>query len=169
MTVEEIIFIFAWTITIGLLFTIPKDRKRLALLAFLFKQLLSLLLGALVVQFDLIAYPVRLFSDVMRASFTFEYFIFPSVCSVFVSYYPYKRSHLYMFAYIAAFCTAITIPEYFLERHTDVIVYLNWSWYWTWITMFVTFALSRRFCVWYFSGLPHGINQPNRNGRPSNE
>ncbi|MDL4842521.1 CBO0543 family protein [Aquibacillus rhizosphaerae] len=150
MIVEWKILIFVWTLTVALLFIIPKDKKRLALVAFLFKQVITLLIGLVVVEFNLISYPVRLFSEVNRASFTYEFLVYPVICSVFIVFYPNYRSYLYKLGYYFAFCTALTVPEIFLEKYTDLINYIHWSWYWTWITLFITFMLSRQFCVWFF-------------------
>ncbi|MFD1040659.1 CBO0543 family protein [Virgibacillus byunsanensis] len=157
MILEWTILIFAWILTACLLFIIPKDRKRIAIVAFLFKQAITLLFGLAVVEYNLISYPIRFFSDVNRASFTFEYFAYPTICGIFVSFYPYYRTRLYKLGYYASFCTVLTIPELLLEKYTDVIEYLHWSWYWTWITLFITLMLSRRFCVWFFNGLSKEI------------
>lgn len=150
MKLEWTILILVWAIGIGLLFIIPKNKRRLALVAFLFKQVITLLFGSVVVQFGLIAYPIRLFADVNRASFSYEFFLYPVVCAVFLVFYPVSKSMLYRFGYFTVFCTVLTIPEMLLEHYTDLIVYLKWSWYWTWITLFLTILLSRKFCVWFF-------------------
>ncbi|WP_319005465.1 CBO0543 family protein [Metabacillus litoralis] len=137
------IIILVWILTIALLFIIPKDKKRLASLAFLFKQVITLLIGLVVVDFNLISYPVRLFSKVNRASFTYELFVYPVICSVFNVFYPHYRCSLYKLGYYLAISTLLTVSEIFLEKYTDLINYLHWSWYWTLNTLFITFMLSR--------------------------
>ncbi len=150
---DSFLLIFVWILGIALIFVIPKDKKRIAIVVFLFKQFITLLLGLIVVEFNLLSYPVRFFSEVNRASFTYEYFIYPVCCSVFNVYYPNTRSYLFKLGYYAAFCTVLTIPEVMIEHHTNLIKYIHWNWYWTWSSLFITFFLSRLFCKWFFKGL----------------
>jgi len=157
MKLEWIILISVWILSICLLFTIPKHKRRLAIVAFLFKQMITWLFGLLVVENKLIAYPIRLFSEVNRASFTYEFFAYPILCSIFNVFYPNGRSLLYKIGYYVAFCTMLTIPEIFLEKYTDLISYTQWSWYWTWSSLFITFMMTRWFCVWFFNGLSKEI------------
>ncbi|WP_112180235.1 CBO0543 family protein [Paraliobacillus zengyii] len=151
MKLEWIILVIVWAIGIALIFIIPKNKRRLALVAFLFKQVITLLFGSVVVQFDLIAYPIRLFADVNRASFSYEFFLYPIVCAVFNVFYPVSKSILYRLGFFTVFCSALTITEIFLVQYTDLIDYLQWSWYLTWITLFLTFLLSRKFFIWFFN------------------
>ncbi|GGM24166.1 hypothetical protein GCM10011351_07390 [Paraliobacillus quinghaiensis] len=162
MSLEWGILIFVWSLTFSLISLIPKNKRRIAFVAFLSMQVITNLFGVLVVEFNLISYPVRFFSEVYRASFTFEYFIYPSVCSIFTVFYPYYRSYLYRFGYYAAFSTAITVPEFFLEQYTDVINYIQWEWYWTWFTLFLTLLLSRRLIVWFFKDLSNEVSSNNK-------
>ncbi|MCL6571025.1 MAG: hypothetical protein K6T88_05000 [Bacillus sp. (in: Bacteria)] len=152
MNIDRIILLSVWILTIGLMFLIPRVKRRLAVVAFLIKQLITLILGLTVVEFGLIIYPVRLFSKVNRASFTFEYFVYPAVCSLFNVFFPNKRSKLFKLGYYAVFCTTLTIVELIIEKKTDLIIYIHWSWYWTWLSLFATFFMSRTFCVWFFKG-----------------
>jgi hypothetical protein len=159
MKLEKVILISVWLITIGLLFLIPKAKKRLAIVAFLFKELITWPTGLLVVQYGLITYPIRLFfAETNRASFTYEFFVYPVMCSLFNVFYPNDRSKLYQFFYYCAYCTGLTIPESLLERYTHLIHYIHWSWFWTWITLLLTFAATRFFCVWFFKGLSKEIH-----------
>lgn len=153
MKLEWGILLLVWFITFGVLFTIPKDKRRIALIAVLFKQLITWVTGLVVVEFNLISYPINFLSDVNKASFTYEFYIYPVTCGVFNAFYPNSRSKLYQFLYYCAYCTVLTIPEDLFEKHTELIHYINWSWYWTWITLFLTFLGTRLFCVWFFKGL----------------
>lgn len=159
MIIEWLILLTVWTIGIGLIFIIPKNKRRLALIAFLFMQVMTLLFGSVVVQFDLIAYPVRLFADVNRASFSYEFFLYPVVCAVFITFFPSSKGLLGKFYYYTAVTTVLTIPEFFLEKYTHLIEYLQWSWYWTWVTLFLTLLISRKFSIWFsphlFSEVKH--------------
>ncbi|GFP78532.1 CBO0543 family protein [Clostridium fungisolvens] len=151
MDKNYIFILIGWLVTIGLLLKfIPKNKIREAHVAFFFKQLLTWILGLLVVQLGLIEYPVRLFPSANKTSFTFEYFIYPSICAIFNVNYPEKKNTFNQFLYYFYFCTTITILEIFVEKHTSIIKYIHWDWYITWITLFLTFYLTRKYYTWFF-------------------
>ncbi|WP_066072697.1 CBO0543 family protein [Neobacillus soli] len=158
MKVDWIILIFVWILTFALIFIIPRNKRRLAIVAFLFKQVITWIVGLVVVQYHLLSYPVRLFSTVNRSSFTYEYFVYPVICAIFNSFYPNLRKPMFKFFYYFAFCTILTIPEVILEKKTDLIHYIHWTWYWTWITLLITFVMTRYFCVWFFNGFSKDMN-----------
>lgn len=62
MSKEIIILATAWILTIVMLIlVIPKNKFREAQVIFFFKQLMTWIIGFLVVEYKLIEYPVRLF------------------------------------------------------------------------------------------------------------
>ncbi|WP_413309838.1 CBO0543 family protein [Bacillus sp. 1P10SD] len=77
--------------------------------------------GLVVVEYGLLTYPIRLFADVNRSSFTYEFYVYPAVCAIFNVFYPYARSKLIQFLYYCAYCTVLTVPEIFLEKYTELI------------------------------------------------
>jgi hypothetical protein len=153
MRLEWWILLAVWLLAVGLLFFIPKNKIRLAVSAFFFTQAITWILGSLVVEYGLISYPVRFFADANRSSFTYEFFVYPSVAAIFNVFYPYSRSMVIKFLYYGAYCTALTVPEIFIEKYTDLIEYHHWSWYCTWISLFLTFMMTRGFCVRFFRGI----------------
>ena len=151
MNKDLLILFAAWVLTIIMLILfIPKNKIREAQLAFLFKQVITWLIGLLVVEFRLIEYPVEFFKYSTRTSFTFEYFIYPSISAVFNINYPDRKSNLKQFMYYFYFCTSITIIEVLCENYTNIIKYIHWTWYITWITLFITFFISRKYYIWFF-------------------
>lgn len=141
----------AWVVTIIMLILfIPKNKLREAQLVFLFKLSITWLIGLLVVEFRLIEYPVEFFKYATRTSFSFEYFIFPSLCAIFNLNYPNNKSYSRQFMYYFYFCTPMTILEVMAEKYTDLIKYIHWTWYLTWITLFITFFISRQYYLWFF-------------------
>jgi hypothetical protein len=133
-----------------LIVIVPKNKIREAQLAFLFMQLITWLFGHLVAEFRLIEYPVEIFKYATKISFSFEYFIFPAICAVFNTNYPAGKSHLKQFMYYFNFVTTMTIIEVICEKYTNIIKYIHWTWYLSWITLFLSFYISRRFYIWYF-------------------
>jgi hypothetical protein len=150
---EKTILYSLWLIGCGLLFIIPRNKRRLALVAFLFKQAITWFLGLTIVEFGLISYPVRFFAEVNRASFTFEFFLYPIVCGIFNAFYPEKRSRIFQLGYYYVFPTVMTILEVIFGKYTDLINYIHWNWFLTWLTLLVTFFFTRLFCIWFFDGL----------------
>ncbi len=151
MNKEILILVTAWILTIiSLILFIPKNKFREAQVIFFFKQLMTWLLGLTVAQYRLIEYPVREFAYATKTSFSFEYFIYPSICVVFNLHYPEGKSHTRQFMHYFYFCTGMTILEVLCEKYTDILKYIHWSWYSTWITLFITFYLSRQYYIWFF-------------------
>jgi len=151
MSTEAIILIVAWLITIiGLIISVPKIKIREAMVIFLFKQVITWIIGLLVAELGLIIYPVRSFAIATQSSFDFEYFIYPSLCVIFNLHYPVAKRFIRQLMHYVTYCSAMTIVEVFIERYTAIIDYIHWYWYVTWITLFITFFASRKFYLWFF-------------------
>lgn len=151
MSIDTLFYLAGWIVPIILLILfIPRDKIREAMLVFLFKLLLNWFLGLVVVQLGLIEYPVRLFPRATNTNFSFEYFIYPSICAIFNLNYPNKKNGFIQFLYYSFYCSSMTVIEVIAERYSNVIRYIHWTWHITWITLFLTFFLSRCFYVWFF-------------------
>jgi hypothetical protein len=151
MNKETIILISAWILTIiTLVLFVPKNKLREAQVIFFFKQLMTWLLGLTVAQYRFIEYPIREFAYATKTSFSFEYFIYPAICVVFILHYPEKKSLTRQFIHYFYFCTVMTILEVLCEKYTNIIKYIHWTWYLTWITLFITFFLSNQYYLWFF-------------------
>lgn len=151
MNVNYIFLALEWLITIGLLICfIPKHKIREAHVAFLAKQAITWVLGLSVVELRLIEYPIRLFPYANKTSFTFEYFVYPSICAIFNVHYPEKKSAFSQFMYYFYYCTTLTGIEILTEKYTNILKYIHWSWYVTWISLFITFFITRKYYVWFF-------------------
>ncbi|MDR3541972.1 MAG: hypothetical protein P4L69_13535 [Desulfosporosinus sp.] len=151
MNKDYTIIAVGWIITtVSLVKFIPKNKIREALVAFLVNQLITWVLGLTVVELGLIEYPVRLFPHANNTSFTFEYFIYPSMCAIFNVNYPKSKSRFGQFMYYFYYCTTFTIFEVIIEKNANLLKYIHWSWYITWITLLITFYMTRKFYVWFF-------------------
>ncbi|MBU9711366.1 CBO0543 family protein [Evansella tamaricis] len=151
MSKDKRILIFFWILAIGLLFRyVPRNKIRHGALSFLYKQIITWLFGLIVVEKGLIKYPVREFKKAYKGSFSFEYFLYPSLCVIFNLYYPEKRSKLFKFLYINIHAGALTLCEVLIEKYTNLIKYVKWKWYWSYLTMGVTYYTSRLFYRWFF-------------------
>nr|WP_054873476.1 CBO0543 family protein [Oxobacter pfennigii] len=151
MSKESFVLALSWIITSGLLlFFVSKTKIRHAWLIFLFKQFITWIFGLLVVEFGLIEYPVRIFEHASKTSFSFEYFVYPAICVIFNLHYPEKKNWRRQLMHYSYYCTAITVIEVLIEKNTDLIAYIHWSWSLTWITLFITFFASQEFYIWFF-------------------
>lgn len=157
---ERTIEISSWVgITLLLLKYVPRDRIREAHVSFLFKQAITWLFGLLVVEKNLIKYPVRIFfKRANKASFTFEYFVYPALCSLFNLFYPEKRNNTSKLMYYFFHSGIITVFESFAVKYTKLIKYNRWSWYWSFITIWFTYYLSRIYYRWFFKDKLHNNN-----------
>ncbi|WP_330218272.1 CBO0543 family protein [Ornithinibacillus contaminans] len=133
---------------------VPRNRIREAHVSFLFKQLITWLFGLLVVEKNLISYPNRLFfRKANRSSFTFEYFVYPALCTLFNLYYPEKPHIVKKLIYYLFHTSIITVFETFAVKYTNLIQYKKWTWYWSFITVWLTYYLSRIYHSWFFKNL----------------
>ncbi|WP_078554982.1 CBO0543 family protein [Bacillus alkalicellulosilyticus] len=150
--VDTTIEISAWIITsIFLLIFIPKNKIREAHLSFLFKQIITWLFGLVVVETKLISYPHRtFFKRANKASFTFEYFVYPSLCSLFNVHYPEKSHYFKKILYYGFHTSLITVFEVILVKYTDLIRYPKWKWYWSFTTIWMSYYISRVYFRWFF-------------------
>ncbi|MDN3014685.1 hypothetical protein PH210_00545 [Paenibacillus sp. BSR1-1] len=150
MKTEWWILLSVYTVATGVLFFMPKNRFRLAVVAFLFMQVITFLTGLCVVELGLIEYPVRSFASINRTSFDYEFYIFPVTCAVFNVWYPNHRRPLVQLGYYFVFSTVLTFGEVIIEKYTHLIIYIHWEWYISWITIFISLFIVRLFCVWFF-------------------
>ena len=148
---EYTILISSWLIGIVLLITyIPRNKVKQSTVGFLFHQVLTWLFGLLVVEKGLIKYPVRLFKKAHKTSFTFEYFVFPALSALFNVRFPEKVNWFYKAVYYFCYPTIITLLEVYAEKRTKLIEYIKWNSIYSFITMFLSFYVSRRFYLWFF-------------------
>lgn len=109
MRIEWWLLLSVYAVATVIVFLISKNNFRLAVVAFLFTQVITFLIGLVVVELGLLKYPVRLFSSINRTSFTYEYYAFPVICAAFNVWYPNNRSILIQLGYYVGFVSVLTI------------------------------------------------------------
>ncbi|MCM0650139.1 hypothetical protein NBE98_17360 [Clostridium swellfunianum] len=147
---EKFIISSVWVITLISTFFIPKQKYREAYFIFMFSQLPSWIFGLVVVEAGLIAYPVRELSRANATSFSFEFLVLPFMCIFFNLYYPVNKNLFRKLSYYITILGPFTLAEYFTEKYTDIIEYLHWAWYTTFITMILFIYFVRAAYKWYF-------------------
>jgi hypothetical protein len=150
MKIEFLIIILMWVIGLisYILFT-PKNRYRRLLFAFLVCKTLMWISIIIHAKFHLISFPVRELPNATKVLITTGYFFYPLICGFYVIFEP-KRSLALRFLYLSMYITGLTIFEVILEKYTNLITYIHYAWYWTWINLFCTFAVSNIIYWWFF-------------------
>jgi hypothetical protein len=148
-SLEQIITIVAAVVTLFLfIFIVDWRYFRDWTVVFLFKCLLDFIWGSPVVNLKLLDYPVRLFPEYYNTSILFEIWVFPVLCILY-NQVTRKQGLWPIIYYALLFSAGITAIEYPIERHTELIAYLQWSWFTTFYTLTITFLLSRAFIAFY--------------------
>ncbi|MBL0385776.1 hypothetical protein JJB07_03860 [Tumebacillus sp. ITR2] len=132
---------------------VPQDKLRDAWLIFLSKQVVTCSGGLFVVEMRWIEYPVRLLSYANRTSITFEFYVYPALCVLFNLHYPEGKGFWRELLHYVLYTSAITGVEKILEKYTNLITYVKWEWYWTFLSILLTFYLIHRFYFWYRKSL----------------
>lgn len=149
MFVENVIMAVSALLTLLLLvFAVDWRYFRDCVVVFLFKSLLDLIAGSIVVEANLIAYPVRLFPQYYDTPLLFELWVFPTLCVLYNQIT--RNSGLWPIIYYAfLFSAGITLYEYPIEVYTDLLEYIKWSWVTTFISLTITFLVSRIFIAFF--------------------
>jgi len=149
LTVEQWIMLVAAAITLILLiFVVDWRYFRDWVVILLFKSLLDFVWGSPVENLKLIEYPVRLLPKYYDTSILFELWVFPVLC-VLYNQVTRERGLGPIILFALLFSAGMTAIEHVLEQYTDLIRYLDWSWFTTFYTLTITFLLSRTFIAFF--------------------
>lgn len=148
-SLENSIMLIAAILTIFLLiFVINWHYFSEWIAVYLFKCIIDFAWGSPVVNLHMLVYPVRLLPHYYNTCIFFELLVFPVMC-IWYNQVTRKMGLYRIVGYALLFSAGITIIEYPLERYTDLIKYINWSWFTTFYTLTITFLLSRSFMAFY--------------------
>ncbi|MCM0761179.1 MULTISPECIES: CBO0543 family protein [Sporomusa] len=152
ISVEMFISLAAAVITLLLLiFAVDWRYFRDWVVVYLFKSLLDFVVSSPTVELRLLEYPDRLLPNLYDTSLLFELWVFPVLCILYNQITRDKGLSVIL-GYALLFSAGITVIEYFLELHTNLIRYIQWSWLTTYVTLSITFLLSRGFIAFYRRG-----------------
>ena len=149
LSVEHIISLAALiSVLLLLIFAVDWRYFRDWVAVFLFLTTINLILGSIVVEKKLIEYPFRLSAPLFDTSLLFELWVLPVLCILYN-----QITRVYglwpVFYHAVLFSAGITALEYPLELYTDLINYINWSWYTTLFTLMAVLLTSRGFIAFY--------------------
>lgn len=149
MSTEQTISIVSAGITLLLLiFAVDWRYFRDWIVVFLFKGLLDIIWGGAVAELKMIEYPVRLFAQVYQSSILFDLWVFPVLCILY-NQITREKGLWPILGYAVLLGGGITLLEYPLEKYTELIRYVNWTWLTSFAALTFTFLLSRMFIAFY--------------------
>lgn len=150
--VDMLICLTAAIITLLIaIFAIDWRNFREWVVVFLFQGELDLTLGSLVVESNLLEYPVRIWSKLYDTSVLFEFWVLPVLCILYNQIVDNRIFRIKLY-YAVLFSAGITVVEYLLEANTDLINYIIWSWPMTFISVTLAFLVSHAFLIFYRRG-----------------
>ncbi len=150
MTAAENIISFSALIITFLLLIFAVDWRHFRdwIVIFLFKSHLDCLWGGPVIKLNMLEYPNRFLPTYYERSLLFEFWVFPILC-VLYNQVTMRRGIGPIIYYAALFSAVITLIEYPLELYTNLIHYIDWSWFTTFYTLLITFLISRTFIAFF--------------------
>lgn len=150
--VEMVISISAFIIALLILiFVIDWRYFRDWVVVYLFKVNLDFIWGIPVVKLKLLEYPERFLPNYYDTSILFELWVFPILC-VLYNQVTKDRGIGPIIFFAMLFSAGITVIEYPLELYTNLIHYIEWSWFTTFYTLIITFLMSRIFIAIFRRG-----------------
>ena len=145
MTAEMLISVSAFIIALLLLiFAVDWRYFRDWVVVFLFNSTLDFLWGSPVVEKKLLEYPDRFLPTYFDTSILFELWVFPILCILY-NQVTMRRGIGPILYYAVIFSAGMTAIEYPLERYTNLIHYIDWTWFTTFCALMITFLVSRTF------------------------
>jgi hypothetical protein len=161
MSLEKIILIGSWiAIPLILIFFVPKNKRQDASVSFFFFQSIVWIVDLLIVYFHLVAYPIREFPYATQVNLTFHYLLYPTMAVFFTLYYPLEKSYIQRIMYSILSAAAVTLFAEIIKNYTRLTDYINWSWYLSFLVLFVQFYLTEKFYLWIKRDFKESIAEP---------
>ncbi|MEW9671126.1 CBO0543 family protein [Ammoniphilus sp. 3BR4] len=111
----------------------------------------SIILAVVLVEKGWFSFPVRFFSEHFQSSILYEYMILP-VISVFYNSTTYVSKTKGIIVQAILYSIPLTVLEYLMERHSDLIEYHKWTLVHTFITLILLF-ISIRYLIAFLRNL----------------
>jgi hypothetical protein len=151
MTVERVILIMVWVVSILLIpIAIPKHRTREAVLFFLSTQMITWILSLLLVEWSFLENSIREFPAASGSNFTNNYFFFPFISTVFSLYYPSQKPAYIKVLYQVRFILFVGTYLAFISTYTDILHYIHFNVFLHMLMLSLIFNVSRMYGGWFF-------------------
>lgn len=149
MSFDYILLTFVWIIgfILFVLFT-PKQYKRKMILAALVFQSFAWLNALIHLELKLIAFPIREFPEASNILFATEYFLYPILYGLYIIHQP-KKHFAIRFIFLLAVVSGLVAIELVFVHFSHLVVYINYAWYFEWVTFFIMFVLANYVYYWF--------------------
>ncbi|SMB87429.1 hypothetical protein SAMN00017405_1693 [Desulfonispora thiosulfatigenes DSM 11270] len=140
---EMMINWFFLILSLGLFaFLLRKPPLKDWLLIYFIRAFNAAILDCFVITYKLIEYPVRFLPHVFKPAILFDFFAYPTLGVLFnqMTYHD-KVPMIIVKAFLLSL--PITLLEWWFERNTDLINYLNWNIYITYFSLTLSFLFIR--------------------------
>jgi hypothetical protein len=144
-----------WIVGIMTFWSVARNRLPIAIFSLLICQALTWLNTLLHVKFHLLAFPVREFPKATDLLFTTEYFFYPVICTVCYLFESRRSRMSERLLTVLFFISLLTLIDGCLERYTDLVEYLNYGLFWTWLDFIFIYYISRCCTNWFFKDVSH--------------
>lgn len=118
-----------------LFFSFRKKPLKEWILAFLLTAYFANFFGTIVAKLNMIKYPESFLNQYFDSSILFELIAFPVLIVCFYQT-TYQSNWPGILLQCTLYTTVLTIAEVILEKYTNLIIYINWNWLTTFITVF---------------------------------
>lgn len=144
---EKAFLVFLTILGIGLVPIWFRKRPRKDwTIVFLLAGFLSGMLDAYVTARKLISYPTQLFGKKLNISLLFDYLLLPNM-GVLYNQFSHKSGFWMALAKAFMFSIPMTAMEYHLEKHTNLVVWRKWNWFYSLVSVTLFLLLERGFMV----------------------
>ncbi|WP_078544541.1 CBO0543 family protein [Litchfieldia alkalitelluris] len=113
-----------------------------SLLIFFMTAYASTFVGVIVVEEKMLKYPITLFGQYFDSSMLFEYLLFPIV-NIFFHQTTIKSKMDRLIIQTAMYSGVLTSIEVLFEKYTDLIEYMTWTWFHSFVGMFLFLLIIR--------------------------
>lgn len=128
---------------------------------FTLKSVITTFIDPIVVGAGMLEYPVRLLPQFFQFSLLFNYLVYPLVCVMF-NQTTYNRSLKNILAQAVFYSAVITLMEVWLEKHTQLIEFHTWTWYYSFISLTLVTLLIRGLMALFRQVTRHSVSQSRR-------
>lgn len=149
LSFERFILITVWTVGITACLMIPQRKRREAWIAFLICQAITWIESLLQVRLGWIAFPVREFPKATDVCLTTEFFFYPLACAIYFIFEP-GQSRTWRLCYLLLWAGGLTLFDWALSVHTDLLDYKRYDWYWSGLDFAITFVAVGAYTRWFF-------------------
>jgi hypothetical protein len=154
MTIERFILIAGASLSLASILHIPKGQLRKAMLTFVTFQATTWFISILLVQINVVTFPVREFSIATNVVFIPQFFIYPTFFTWFIFLFSEKNSILFK---ILHWIISVSFPvwfAYFIAVYTDLSEFTKGTWLKNLGYLYFEFTLQYLICFifikWFY-------------------